>query len=64
MNNILAFDTEYNKNKEIIPKKTKNFLQWFEDNRLNISNANISNEESLDIDDYLNDFDKELTNEN
>ena len=57
------FRDKYNEGNLII-NQTKDFLSWFENNRKNIGNLNISKKEALDIDDYLNDFtNKELTND-
>lgn len=63
--NNISFKNKYNEG-YIIPEDTKDFLQWFEENRLHISNSNISKEEISDFDNYLNNFEikKELNNGN
>lgn len=49
------FKNKYNNFKNV-PIFSNSFLKWFEENRMNIANLNVSNEELIDIDDYLISF--------
>lgn len=57
-----SFESKYN-NYEKLPITTKSFIQWFNENKMNIANANITKEEKLEIDDYLISFNNNCNKE-